>query len=93
MRRADSGRSHFFAEITHLREIVDLLDGERRLLFLLDKVLGGSNSHDPRIGAEALVRHLVQHGAIGLVTAHDLTLAQLAEALPRKLATCTSRTR
>lgn len=78
-----SGRSRFFAEITHLREIVDLLGEERHLLFLLDEVLGGTNSHDRRIGAEALVRHLVHHGAIGLVTTHDLALAQLAEAMPR----------
>ncbi|HPS77716.1 MAG TPA: hypothetical protein PLS53_06150 [Thermoanaerobaculaceae bacterium] len=77
-----SGRSRFFAEITHLREIVDLLDGGQRLLFLLDEVLGGTNSHDRRIGAEALVRHLARHGAVGLVTTHDLALAQLGEALP-----------
>lgn len=77
-----AGRSRFFAEISHLREIVALQDGERRLLFLFDEVLGGTNSHDRRIGAEALVRHLAGRGAIGLVTTHDLALARLAEALP-----------
>jgi len=48
-------------------------------LFLLDEVLHGTNSHDRRIGAEAVVRSLVERGAIGLVTTHDLALAKLAD--------------
>jgi DNA mismatch repair ATPase MutS len=50
-------------------------------LFLLDELLSGTNSHDRRIGAESLVRGLVQRGAIGLVTTHDLALAQIADTL------------
>ncbi len=75
------GTSHFFAEITRLRRIVDLGAGPRPLLFLLDEVLHGTNSHDRRIGAEALIRELMGRGAIGLVTTHDLALAEIAEAL------------
>ena len=44
------------------------------VLFLLDEILHGTNSHDRRIGAEAIVRALVARGAIGLVTTHDLAL-------------------
>ena len=51
------------------------------LLFLLDEILHGTNSHDRRIGAEAIVRGLVDRGAIGLVTTHDLALAEIADAL------------
>jgi DNA mismatch repair ATPase MutS len=47
-------------------------------LFLLDELLSGTNSHDRRIGAEALLRGLVERGAIGLVTTHDLALADIA---------------
>jgi DNA mismatch repair ATPase MutS len=36
---------------------------------------------DLRLGAQAMVRRLVERGAIGLVTTHDLALAQIAEAL------------
>ena len=35
------------------------------MLFLIDEFLHGTNSHDRRIGAEALVRGLVERGAIG----------------------------
>ncbi len=74
------GHSRFYSEIRRLRRIVDLTAGEQPVLFLLDEVLHGTNSHDRRIGAEAVVRSLVARGAIGLVTTHDLALAKLAEA-------------
>jgi MutS-like protein len=72
-------RSRFYAEIERLRDIVNLSRGGKPTLFLLDELLSGTNSHDRRIGAEALVRGLVKRGAIGLVTTHDLALAQIAE--------------
>jgi DNA mismatch repair ATPase MutS len=50
-------------------------------LFLLDELLHGTNSHDRRIGAEAVVRGLVERGAIGLVTTHDLALTHIKETL------------
>ncbi len=76
------GRSRFYAEITRLREIVDLTKGDRTALFLLDELLSGTNSHDRKIGAGAVVRMLVERGAIGLITTHDLALAGIAGELP-----------
>jgi DNA mismatch repair ATPase MutS len=83
-RAADSlldGQSRFYAEIARLRQVVDLLEGPAPLLFLLDELLSGTNSHDRAIGASAVVRHLVDRGAIGLVTTHDLALAAIADDL------------
>jgi DNA mismatch repair ATPase MutS len=51
------------------------------LLFLLDEMLSGTNSHDRLIGAKAVVRTLVGRNAIGLVTTHDLALAGIADEL------------
>ena len=75
------GRSRFFAEITRLRAIVDLTAGSTPVLFLLDELLAGTNSHDRRVGAAAVVKGLAARGAIGLVTTHDLALADLANDL------------
>jgi hypothetical protein len=75
------GASHFFAEIKRLRLVVDLTEGPRPVLFLLDEVLHGTNSHDRRIGAEAVVKGLIERGAIGIVTTHDLALARIADEL------------
>jgi hypothetical protein len=75
------GISRFYAEIKRLKQITDLTLGALAVLFLLDEFLQGTNSHDRRVGAEAMVRSLVGHGAIGLVTTHDLALAKIAEGL------------
>lgn len=76
-----AGASRFYAEITRLRQIVELTKGALPVLFLLDEILHGTNSHDRRIGAEGVVRGLLERGAIGLVTTHDLALARIAEEL------------
>lgn len=74
------GTSRFWAELERLRTVSTLAD-EGPTLFLLDEILHGTNSHDRRIGAEALLRSLVDRGAIGLLTTHDLALARAAESL------------
>jgi len=84
MRANDSladNRSRFYAEISRLRDIVDLVRAGKPTLFLLDELLSGTNSHDRRIGAESLVRGLAGRGAVGLVTTHDLALATIADSL------------
>jgi hypothetical protein len=71
------GTSRFYAELVRLRDIVRIAGGPIPLLFLLDEILHGTNSHDRRLGAAAVVRGLVQRGAIGLVTTHDLALSEV----------------
>jgi hypothetical protein len=80
------GRSRFYAEITRVRQIVGLSNGPVPLLFLFDELFHGTNSHDRTMGGEAVIRGLIDRGAIGLVTTHDLTLARIADALgPRAI--------
>jgi hypothetical protein len=79
------GSSRFQAEITRLRQIFDLAARGMPVLFLLDELLQGTNSKDRRIGAEGVLRALVQRNDIGLVTTHDLALTEIADALPGKL--------
>jgi len=75
------GVSRFYAEILRLRQILDQTNGRLPVLFLIDEFLHGTNSHDRRIGAGALARGLVERGAIGLITTHDLALADVADEL------------
>ena len=79
------GVSHFYAEIQQLRRVVDLTEAPLPVLFLLDELLHGTNSHDRRIGSEAVLRGLVERGALGLVTTHDLALAKIADELTPKM--------
>lgn len=76
-----TGTSRFYSEITRIRDIMTLTSGPLAVLFLLDELLHGTNSHDRAIGAEGIVRGLIDRGAIGLATTHDLALARVGEAL------------
>ena len=79
------GQSHFMAEITRLRQVVEISRGQPPALFLLDEILHGTNSHDRRIGAEAVIKGLIAHGALGIVTTHDLALTEIVPESEGKL--------
>jgi DNA mismatch repair ATPase MutS len=49
------------------------------VLFLIDEILSGTNSHDRRVASEAVVRTLVDRGAIGVLSTHDLALSEIAD--------------
>ena len=76
------GHSRFYAEIEKLGRICALAEsGGAGVMFLLDELLQGTNSKDRLVGAEGVVRALVEAGAIGVVTTHDLALAEM-EGMP-----------
>jgi hypothetical protein len=75
------GRSRFYAEITRIRDIADLASGAVPVLFLLDELFHGTNSHDRVVGASGVLRALVDRQAIGLITTHDLALTRVADDL------------
>ena len=74
-----AGQSRFFAEIARIRAIVDLAGRTPAPIVLLDELFQGTNSHDRKIGAEALLRTLIDQGVIGLTTTHDLALTSIAD--------------
>src|SRR5207245_456975 len=82
------GVSRFYAEINRLKLISDLTQRPTPVLFLLDELLSGTNSHDRLIGTQFIVQSLVQQGAIGIVTTHDLALTRIPEAIGRQAINC-----
>ena len=72
------GRSRFYAEILRLKRLMDMAPEQPPLFFLIDEVLHGTNSADRLEGAGAVIRALIDRGAIGLFTTHDLALAEVA---------------
>jgi DNA mismatch repair ATPase MutS len=72
------GLSYFMAALARLKGVVDAAEHERpgRVLFyLLDEILQGTNSVERAIAVRAVARHLLDSGAIGAMTTHDLSLA------------------
>lgn len=89
MRVSDSladGVSFYLAELLRMKTIVDHARADRntarRLLYLLDEVLHGTNSRERQIAVARVVGHLVRQGGIGAVTTHDLELASHPELVP-----------
>lgn len=73
------GLSRFGAELSRLRQIIELAGQSPPLLFLLDEIFSGTNSRDRLAGARGLIMNLVSKSAIGMVTTHDLALTDIGK--------------
>ncbi len=76
------GVSFFMAELRRLASVVTRADETDArpdgpvLLYLLDEILRGTNTHERQIIVGKVVAHLLRCRAIGAVTTHDLSLAE-----------------
>jgi hypothetical protein len=84
----EGGISRFYAEINRLKQIMDLTSGPLSVLFLLDELLSGTNSHDRLIGTRSFVTKLVEQGAVGLVSTHDLALTAIPQEIGSQAINC-----
>lgn len=80
----EDGVSFFMAELKRLKAIVDqatkyVQRDDRKLLYLLDEILQGTNSVERHMAVARVLAHLVHKGAIGAVSTHDLELAKSPE--------------
>jgi len=89
MRIVDSlerGVSTFLAEVLRLKQIVEATRGSdgdaRRVCFLLDEILQGTNTTERQIAARRVMRVLLAHGATGAVSTHDLALVDEPDLRP-----------
>jgi len=71
------GRSKFLAEMDRLRLALTVPTGQGSVLFLVDELLSGTNSKDRRAAAEVILRELIQQGAVGALSTHDLALTEI----------------
>ena len=79
------GVSHFYAELEKLKRVVDGIDADRPLFFLLDEILQGTNSRERIIGARSVLRHLLERGAMGAISTHDVGLLDLGPGLDARV--------
>jgi len=85
MRTEDNLEEHissFYAELQRIKQLLELVKTGQPVLFMLDEILKGTNSHDRHAGAEALIRQMSDKNAMGFVSTHDLALGKLAEEMP-----------
>lgn len=73
----EENTSSFYAELLRLKLLLENINDQRPVLFLLDEILKGTNSTDRHIGAESLAIQLSKLNAFGLISTHDLKLGEL----------------
>lgn len=69
--------SSFYAELLRVKMVVEAVDRNERVFFLLDEIFKGTNSADRHMGAKMLIKQLDKRAAWGMVSTHDLELADL----------------
>ncbi len=82
------GMSRFYAEIQRIKLIADLARGATPVLFLLDELLSGTNSHDRLVGTQFVLTSLLDHDAVGVVSTHDLALTKIPEMVGGRAFNC-----
>ena len=73
------GLSHFYAEVKRLRLLLDELDKEDQypLFYFVDEIYRGTNNRERYIGSAAFLKEVAGKNGIGMVSSHDLELADL----------------
>lgn len=78
------GISFFYAEVRRLKALLDRLDAPHPLpmLFLIDEIFRGTNNRERQLGSRAYTQALAGKNGAGIISTHDLELAQLAGSIP-----------
>lgn len=69
--------SSFYAELLRIKMLVEAVEQDQSVFFLLDEIFKGTNSRDRHTGAKILVKKLSRAKTLGLVSTHDLELGEL----------------
>ncbi len=81
MRTSDdllANSSYFHAELHRLRFIVDAIESGKKVFFILDEILKGTNSKDKEEGSALFLEKLLSLKAQGIIATHDLSLTNLS---------------
>lgn len=80
----EDGLSYFYTEVKRLKVLLDAMQDRAGppVLFLIDEIFKGTNNRERLLGSRAFIRALQQGYGLGLITTHDLELAQLEAESP-----------
>ena len=74
--------STFKAELDRLQSLLEILQREDKVFFLIDEMLRGTNSVDKYRGSKAIIEKLISQNAVGIIATHDLQIAELEQKYP-----------
>ena len=82
----ERGVSYFYAEVQRIKTVLDTAKLHRdRCLFFLDELFMGTNAKERQIASRQLLLMLLDLGAAGAVTTHDLSICELAKERPETI--------
>ena len=73
----EEGISSFYAELKRIEQLLKLIESGESIFFLLDEMFKGTNSQDRYKGGASLIKQLSELNAFGIISTHDLELANL----------------
>ncbi len=74
----EEGVSSFYAELKKIEQLLKLIQSGEPVFFLLDEMFKGTNSKDRHRGGFSLIKQLEELNAFGIISTHDLELADEA---------------
>jgi hypothetical protein len=74
--------STFKAELDRLQMLLNAVENEKNVFFLIDEMLRGTNSVDKYLGSKAVIEQLIKKKGVGMVATHDLQIAELERSYP-----------
>lgn len=77
--------SSFYAELKRLKLLLDTINNDLPVFYVLDEILKGTNSRDRQAGSYAFIKKLLQTHSSGIIATHDIELGQLADEFPGKV--------
>lgn len=69
--------SSFYGELLRIKELIEGVNKDKPIFFLLDEIFKGTNSIDRHTGAKILINKLSNKNVLGFVSTHDLELGSL----------------
>jgi DNA mismatch repair ATPase MutS len=80
----EAGLSYFYAEVKRLRVLLDAARDRAAVpvLYLIDEIFKGTNNRERLAGSRAYIATLAGTNGFGLISTHDLELAELQDQIP-----------
>lgn len=80
----EAGLSYFYAEVKRLRVVLDAARDRAAVpvLYLIDEIFKGTNNRERLAGSRAYIAALAGSNGFGLISTHDLELAELQDQIP-----------
>ncbi len=77
-----NNESYFYAELLRIKEVINHVENQPKILVILDEILRGTNTKDKQLGSLGLLEKLISLNAVVMIATHDLMIGELENKYP-----------